>query len=238
MSIKSRVRRSLRSVLGQSNLDAVISPEVHDDSFALLATELAARPDVHTAIDVGASAGAGSSAALFGGLRTKDDMLLVCLELSETRFKKLSARYAPYDWVRCVNDSSIPLSEFPSDDDVLTFIERHGGRALYNNPPEEVMRWLRQDREYLLAHEAAGRGITDALALVDADTFDLVLIDGSEFTGAAELDRLYGALYILLDDVRTYKNHGNRQRLLDDPDYTLVVEDVEHRNGYSAFERR
>lgn len=238
MSIKSKVRRSLRSVLGRSDLDAVISPEVHDDSFALLATEVAARPDVRTAIDVGASSGAGSSAALFDGLKTKDDAMLVCLELSEARFDKLSERFAPYDWVRCLNDSSIPLGEFPSDDEVLAFVESHGGRALYNNPPEEVMRWLRQDRDYLVAHEAAGRGITNAFELVEVDAFDLVLIDGSEFTGVAELNRLYGARYILLDDVRTYKNHGNRQRLLDDPDYTLISEDVQHRNGYSAFERR
>ena len=238
MSIKRRIRRSVRSALGRSDLDAVITPEIHDDAFARLVTHVAARPDVRTAIDIGASAGAGSSAALFHGLKTKDHPLLVCLELSETRFEKLCKRFAPYDWVHCLNDSSVPLGQFPSDENVRGFIETHGGRALYSTPTEEVMRWLRQDREYLVTHDAAGRGIVDALELVGADTFDVVLIDGSEFTGAAELDLLYGAPYILLDDVRTYKNHRNRQRLLADPDYQLIAEDIQHRNGYSAFGRR
>ncbi len=68
--------------------------------------------------------------------------------------------------------------------------------------------------------------------------FDLVLIDGSEFTGAAELDRVYGARCIALDDVNAYKNYDNYQRLKRDARYRLVEEDWSTRNGYAIFRRR
>jgi hypothetical protein len=37
----------------------------------------------------------------------------------------------------------------------------------------------------------------------------MVLIDGSEFTGIKEFEYIYGAKYILLDDIKGYKNYEN-----------------------------
>jgi hypothetical protein len=68
--------------------------------------------------------------------------------------------------------------------------------------------------------------------------FDLVLIDGSEFTGEPELDELYGAKYILLDDTMTFKNWVNYERLSKDSNYELIEEDQSCRNGFAAFKHR
>ena len=67
------------------------------------------------------------------------------------------------------------------------------------------------------------------------DYFDLVLIDGSEFTGIEELNRVYGAKWILLDDIRAFKNHYNYHRLSKDPDYQLIEENHTLRNGHAIF---
>jgi hypothetical protein len=68
------------------------------------------------------------------------------------------------------------------------------------------------------------------------ETFDAVLIDGSEFTGSAELDEVYGARFILLDDTETFKNWKNMRRLEADPRYRLVQHDPSTRNGFAVFQ--
>ena len=68
--------------------------------------------------------------------------------------------------------------------------------------------------------------------------FDMVLIDGSEFTGEVELGKVIGARLILLDDTNTFKCFRARQRLLADPDYEVIADDQTLRNGFAAFRRR
>lgn len=81
-------------------------------------------------------------------------------------------------------------------------------------------------------------GITAIKNSYSIERFDLVLINGSEFTGEAELDELIGARWIALDDVNAYKNFHNYQRLSMDPDYTLIAENWQLRNGYALFRHR
>ena len=69
------------------------------------------------------------------------------------------------------------------------------------------------------------------------DFFDLVLIDGSEFTGSVELDEVYGAQLICLDDIRTFKNYQNHLKLLSDSNYELILQNSSVRNGFSIFKR-
>jgi hypothetical protein len=64
-----------------------------------------------------------------------------------------------------------------------------------------------------------------------------VLIDGSEFTGRAELDLVYGARFLFLDDVVSFKNYHNFHRLHRDSAYQLRGSDPHLRNGAALFER-
>ena len=83
-----------------------------------------------------------------------------------------------------------------------------------------------------LGLEAAEAAPVEVLA-----RFDAVLIDGSEFAGYAELDEVYGARFLLLDDTETFKNWENSRRLQADPEYRLIHADSETRNGSAVFER-
>ena len=65
----------------------------------------------------------------------------------------------------------------------------------------------------------------------------MVLIDGSEFTGKAEMNQVYGARWILLDDICVFKNFENYNRLKNDANYTLYRENLHVRNGYAIFKR-
>ena len=67
--------------------------------------------------------------------------------------------------------------------------------------------------------------------------FDAVLIDGSEFTGRVEMEEVYGARVLMLDDTRSYKNWDNLKRLEKDPAYRRVKKSRWTRNGWAIFER-
>jgi|688.fasta_scaffold2568852_1 hypothetical protein len=57
------------------------------------------------------------------------------------------------------------------------------------------------------------------------------------FQGEAELIRVYGAKYILLDDIMTFKNFKNFRKLLKDTNYKLINLDRNLRNGWVTFEK-
>ena len=229
------VQRLRRTILHQSQLDMVIPPEIVDDAFSLTIKHLVAQPDVRMVLEIGSSSGAGSTASIVAAMESKPSKALYCIELSEPRFRKLSARYKHLPWVHCLNLPSVPLDKMPTPGDVAAFYAAHPTSPIHRSKLAEVQRWLQQDIEYLQRSEWEGTGIEVARRSAGIDTFDLVLIDGSEFSGEAELSELYGARYVLLDDTLTYKNSANVARLSADPKYKLHVEDKSCRNGFAAF---
>lgn len=66
--------------------------------------------------------------------------------------------------------------------------------------------------------------------------FDVILIDSSELTVTAELNDLYGANFVLLDDIST-NNYKNYHKILTDQNYTLVAQNPSLRNGYAIFRK-
>ncbi|WP_198375816.1 glycosyltransferase family 4 protein [Neoroseomonas rubea] len=221
-----------------SELDQIIPPEIKDDAFYRLISDLAATEDLRHVLEIGSSAGGGSTEAFVKGLaRNPGAPKLFCIEVSKPRFEMLRATYADRPFVQCYNMSSVAPEEFPAPEVVEAF-HRHEGTKLSQFPLEEVLRWLRQDIDYVRDAGVPAGAIEHIKAEHGIGTFDMVLIDGSEFTGDVELEKVYGARLILLDDTSTFKCHRARQRLLADPDYELIADDQELRNGYSAFRRR
>lgn len=218
-------------------LEDPIAAEIRDDEFWTLLEELAARPDVRTILEIGASSGDGSTEALIrGALRNPAGPAEIhTLELSRARFARLAARWERFDFVKPHNLSSVELDRFPRWDEIARF-HRTVRSRLSRIPLSEVRRWYHQDIAYVLAHGPDHNGVLDLMRREAIDSFDLVLIDGSEFTGAAELQDVYGARLIALDDAQSFKNFRNVELLLRDPGYRLFwTSDL--RNGFAVFER-
>ena len=157
------------------------------------------------------------------------------MELSRPRFDHLIKLYGDDPNISCYNVTSVPLARFPTEAQVIAFYEtRHS--KLNRVPLPEVLRWLRQDIMYVGRLGPGQDGIRMIKDENGIDTFGMVLIDGSEFTGAAELEEVYGADHILLDDIGTFKNFANFERLRADPRYRLTAANPELRNGYAVFE--
>ena len=78
-----------------------------------------------------------------------------------------------------------------------------------------MLRWLEQDVAYVQEHGLSAPGIQTIKRAHGIERFDLVLIDGSEFTGTAEMEEVYGARWLVLDDIRTLKNLGKLRAPVD-----------------------
>lgn len=220
-----------------TTLDELIPPEIADDAFAAIIEEIGGTAGVREILEIGSSTGEGSTAAwVRGALRSPEHPRLHCLEVSAERYAALVERWREYEFVHCYHFSSVPLERFPSPADVERFF-RDMPERLNQYDLEAVLGWLQQDIDYLREHELSSAGIARVKAQHGIEVFDAVLIDGSEFAGRAELDEVYGAHFLLLDDTETFKNFDNARRLEADPAYRLVQADPTTRNGFAVYER-
>ena len=219
----------------QSELDVIIPPEIKHDEFYSMIMKIAREEPLCNVLEIGSSSGGGSTEAFVRGLQENcSQPRLFCMEISRTRFGKLRDTYKNLGFVKCYNVSSVPLDKFPTEQDVAAFYS--GVRTALNNYSlDMVLGWLQKDKEYVSGSGVRSDGIQQIKHENGIENFDLVLIDGSEFTGTAELEEVYGARIIILDDVNAYKNYFNYRRLKFDVNYVLVAENWSLRNGYAIF---
>jgi hypothetical protein len=216
----------------------LIPPEIRDDEFYALISTIAANPDVRTILEIGASSGEGSTEALIQGARRNPSQPVIdSIEVSPPRFRALASRHRKVHFLRTHNVSSVSIERFATEEQVRDF--HHAvDSPLRSEPLDVVLGWLRADIETVQKNNLSQDGVRVIKTQAGIDTFDMVLIDGSEFTGSAELEDVYGAKFILLDDICTFKNFDNHLRLSNDEDYVLVQKSDRLRNGYAAFRRR
>lgn len=225
-------------VTGASELDTIIPAEIKNDELYLLIRNIAREERLKNVLEIGSSSGAGSTTAFVAGLATNPSHpKLFCIEVSKERFKKLQNTYRKHRFVRCYNVSSVRTDRFLSEQEVRRFYSTTS-TGLNRTPLDTVLGWLRQDIDYVDVSGAQDNGIARIKRENGIHTFDMVLIDGSAFTGKAELDEVYGARYILLDDTNDIKNCENMHRLMRDPSYSLVANNQELRNGYAVFKKK
>jgi FkbM family methyltransferase len=223
--------------LSNSELNNLIPPEIKNDEFYKIIQQIARTEDIKTVLEIGSSSGGGSTEAFVTGMRDNPNQpQLFCMEVSQTRFAELNKRYEHDKFVKCYNVSSVAIEEFPDKSEVIDFYY-NSENDLKKFPLEMVLGWLQQDIEYVRSAGVSANGIRQVKQDNQIDDFDLVLIDGSEFTGISELKEVYGSKFILLDDITTFKNHTNHQQLLADPNYSLISQNTSVRNGYSVFKR-
>jgi glycosyltransferase involved in cell wall biosynthesis len=218
-------------------INDVIPPEIKNDEFYLDIQKIARYANIKTVLEIGSSSGDGSTEAWVTGLRNNPNKpTLFCMEISQARFEALKEYYSHDDFVKCYNISSVSLTDFPSEEEIIDFYNDYESDLNYYQL-EGVLSWLEEDKQYLESSGAIINGIGLIKEENNIEYFDAVLIDGCEFTGNVELEEVYGAKYILLDDICTFKNYRNHRRLFADPNYTLISKNPFVRNGYSIFRK-
>lgn len=221
-------------------IDQIIQPEILNDEFHATLKKYASRHDLKTFLEIGSSSGGGSTDAFVTGIKHRHDaseVRLFCMEVSRTRFKALASHYANEDFVRCYNISSVAAHELPAKEEVINFYNSTK-TTLNNYPIETILDWLKQDIEYILNSGSDIDGIQLIKQANHIHNFDMVLIDGSEFTGERELHKTAGAKVIALDDVNAFKCWNAYQTLLHTTHYELKEHNFSLRNGYAIFEKK
>ncbi|QWD76382.1 hypothetical protein ICV32_01530 [Polynucleobacter sp. MWH-UH24A] len=134
------------------------------------------------------------------------------------------------------NLSSISPEEFPAESEIIDFYKTHKTN-LNHYPVDTILGWYRQDLHYLQSNFACINGIQYIQTSQNINQFDMVLIDGSEFTGERELSFVIGAKVIALDDTETFKCFKAMRILEKDLRYRLITHNPKVRNGFAIFEK-
>ncbi|HEU4344023.1 MAG TPA: hypothetical protein VFU31_20910 [Candidatus Binatia bacterium] len=216
------------------------TPEIVDDELSELLTKLCAQPDVNTVLEIGSGDGRGSTQAILKGLAGKNPRAtLGCLEIKSDRYEALLKNIEPYSsqlyWIHCGRLSSVPVSEWMRRSEIERFYKKVPTK-LNDWPLEQVLGWWDDEAAHAIVLRQEGIQIMKQRCEVTA--FDLVLLDGSPFCGEADLRKVWGAKYLVLDDIDDIKNRVGFIKLLDRVSgYKLLKLNRTLRNGYAAFQR-
>jgi hypothetical protein len=218
----------------------IIPPEIkNDDFYNSIIKVISENEDINNIIEIGASSGDGSTEAILEGCRIHYNnfnkrVKVFSIEVCSERFNNLQQRYKTIVDFYPYNMSSIHINEFPNKNDVINFYNNYKTNLnLYSLT--DVLSWYDNDIMYITENNIQQCAIDHIKKEHNIETFDCALIDGSEFTGFVELKKIYGAKYILLDDVNAYKNYYSHNFLNNDKNDKLMTQNYRLRNGYSIF---
>jgi len=208
--------------------------------------DLASRPEVQTVIEIGSTDGRGSTMAIREGLEKNPnfpEVRLFCIEAVKQMYDVLARTRAPY--MKCYRVCSSPPAEHYSDKE----IERFFKEDFPENPFEcQAQRqepdWHKRERDRYNAYFLREGLPQDGVALIKNNNrivnFDLALVDGGTYSGRSDTKRIYGAKYLVLDDIHTLKCMWVFRELQQDPAYECIMHYpcTKSHFGYAAFERR
>lgn len=211
-------------------------PEIlKTDAMGIAITELVNEFRPKTILEIGSSDGTGSS-TVFADAIVGKPCELYCMEVTDDRYLALCRNMALYQNVACYQASSVGVDGMVDQDYVYKFRDahRHDLQIFKLYKMSLVLSWHKEVIEHI-----NNAKFKDGIDLIkqnhDVQLFDMVLIDGSPFTAMAELDKVYGAKVIIMDDTMDIKCYDPMMRLLSDPNYELIIRNDHYRNGFAAF---
>jgi len=169
-------------------------------------------------LDVGASSGEGTTRIL-----NENGLQIWSIEVDPDRIAKFNEHYNGNDKVRLITEGSVDV--FMTQEQLMWYYRAYPHWNCWKSLGYKEMKvWLTNNQRY------SGQGVEKALK--DSGGFDMVILDGSPFTGVAELMKVYGTRIIVMDDVDDVKNYT--PFLMMGNDYKLLKRSY-YGNGYAIF---
>jgi hypothetical protein len=213
-----------------------ILPQIHKDEFSRVIKQILSEFTITNLLEIGSSSGEGSTSTIVNSLN-KNYFNLYLLEIDPLRNKLLKLRYKKNSMVKVLPYSSISLSEYPADYEIIKFYNENQTN-LNRYDISLVLKWLKDEKIFLKSLKVSDIcGIDFIKHEFGIEFFDFVLIDGSEFTGYVEFQHIIGAKFILLDDVNAFKSNKAYNQLLMNSSYKLYYENLQLRNGSAIFQK-
>ncbi len=230
------MRKKIESVM-LNHMQKELFEELRSHPFYQMLFQLASTGKPRHILEIGSGDGLGSTRILSAALQaTQPDANLFCIESEFARVENLLGLY-PQEQVQVFHGLSDNQVEMPTAKDIMTFY-RQELSFLRRYPLEQVLKWLADEESVVQKLNGQASGIELIQQKYQIQYFDLVLLDGGEFSGANDLALVYGAQTIVLDDIMTYKNWNNHRFLKQDPNYYMIYEKPNWGHGCSAFVRR
>jgi hypothetical protein len=205
-----------------------------DDALGVAIREAMNEYRPRTVLEIGSSDGTGSTQVFLEQLLLLGGELF-CIEMERDRYQDLCINTAPYKFVHPYHASSVDAGKVMSLEELNTFRSEHPDFTIWDVMGDvELYKWhsntIRQSNEI-----AISSGIEYIKRQHKIKTFDMVLIDGGPFTAKAELDAVYGADVIFLDDVIDLKCYDVMVRLSMDERYKEIYYNENYRNGFAGY---
>lgn len=213
-----------------------IPPEIFKDEFSAIIEEVLSNNPIRKIIEVGPSSGEGSTAAILKGQRDKSRYDFHLIEIDELRFLIVKEKLKNKRNVSVHHGSTIAMTDFPDWDKIKAFYETRATN-LNKHTLETVKSWYESDRNKIQNLSQEKLGLLSKIIDGAPHEFDFVLIDGGEFSGLAELELVYGAKFIALDDINSFKCYDAFHLLKNSKEYRVYAENWELRNGFAVFSR-
>jgi len=187
--------------------------------------------DVDLVLELGTWNGAGSSVCLGTGLAETSGFLVTVEAIEE---KWLEAENNLKDLpVKCILATGV--DEYDAPYPSVYDVNKDGGI-----PGAKEIQWTKWRIGEQTVLESYPIGILKSLC--QKLPFDVAYLDSGEFCGPNEFDVVLEycttVRYIALDDTTTFKNRKPRSKLLEHPDWELLMEDEGDRHGWALFKHK
>ena len=214
-------------------------PEIKDDELFYKIIDLVKDKKPRTILEIGSATGLGSTQAFIKGIEESGiESVLCCIESVESRFNTLVSNTSKYPFIHCIRASSVPVSQLMTEQQIEKFWNEHPKLGIRRYSLKMIKGWMAEDIKEV--SDAPQNGIELANKFMVCDCPNMVLIDGSAFSGYAELVAVMGSDTIILDDTMDIKNWESFHKLSNGNTlygYRLIAENRKYRNGYAIFER-
>jgi hypothetical protein len=206
-------QNALNSNTGQININ---------QKFGKIIYNLAILSENKIFVDIGTWNGLGSTKCFIEAMKTNFQSTLYTIENNTEKYE-----IAKSFWLPTINEFKLNVNFING-----SLIENH-----------HIDQWLSEEQIELDVNQKYWLSIdkTNSTQLIDLRLgfIDILLIDGSEFSGFLEMIKFSQiSKYILLDDVNSIKNKKSREFLLKDDNFDLLEEDLNDRNGFSVFKKK
>ena len=195
--------------------------QVSDDEFAMDIERCARNPELKTFLEIGTWNGLGSTRAFINGLKDRnDDYIFYSLECNKEKHMDASMLYEKYKNVHILNE------------------------VIWNEEPEdfyEIFPQCQLNPTYKHWHEVDMENMKKCNLFLERkdlpEIFDVILLDGGEFTTYHEFQKLKNRCkYLMLDDINVEKCKLIVKQITTDPSWRILKK-RNVRNGYLIAEK-
>ena len=201
----------------------------HSDnsSFYRLIYSISKEKVINNIVDIGSHSGLGSTRMAIDGLNSagKNEVDVYGIELNyELYSMSLNNLFNKYnsDHLHMLNGSIVTYTEM---EPYVNNFEWDNNCNIDNT--NTALQWLKRDIELI----KNGKNILNDIPL----KIDLLIIDGGEFCGFIEFQKLYKrSKYIILDDINSFKNKKSREYVLNNTEEFKIIMDLPEENCFGC----